>query len=69
VAARFLARIFWKRYCVRMTFAEGLLLICLFFGLYTLLRPLQQFIERWMLKFLGRNPKWVDAIIIKHEGD
>ena len=50
-----------------MTFAEYLLLICLFAGIYKLLRPLQRVVESLVLKILGRNPKWVDAIIIRHE--
>jgi hypothetical protein len=52
-----------------MTFAEALLLICLFAGIYALLRPLQRIVERGVLRFLGRNPKWIDAIIIKNRED
>jgi hypothetical protein len=50
-----------------MTLAECLLLICLFAGIYELLRPLQRIVERWVLNILGRNPKWVDAIIVKED--
>ena len=52
-----------------MTFAEILLAICLLVGLYYLLRPLRNFIELAVLKLLGKNPKWVDAVIVKKEKD
>ena len=50
-----------------MTFAELLLLACLFAGVYYALRPLQAVVERAILKLLGHNPKWVDAVIIKRD--
>jgi hypothetical protein len=52
-----------------MTFAECLLVVCLFAGIYYMLRPLQRVAEAIILKFLGHNPKWVDAVIIKHDKD
>ena len=51
-----------------MTLTEILLLICFIFGLYYLLRPLQQILEGIVLKFLGaKNPRIIDATIIEEE--
>ena len=51
-----------------MTITELLLLICIIFGLYHLLRPFQRLLEGMILKFLGaKNPRIIDATIIKEE--
>ncbi len=47
-----------------MTIAEWMLVIFLVAAIYSLLRPLQQAIERFLLKLLGREPKWIDADVV-----
>jgi len=44
-----------------MTFAECLLVACLGAGIYYALRPLQDILQRMILKAMGREPKWIDA--------